>query len=172
MSKSLTWNDRLALLAHFKPTDEVACSALGVSQTELNAARQMLSSGVLVPSTNVDYSSYSSLFLTTGTVTTTSRPTKETVMKPEENLPPQSATKKVKEPQKRGRKGDKITAAFAAIPAEPVKAESFAENHSVSLAVLRQSKRFDKHPELGAVKVAKDKTSGDLMIWRESNSIS
>lgn len=171
MSKSLTWNERLALLDHFQPTDEVACSALGISQNDLNAARQMRKIGDLVPSTNIDYSSYSSLFTATGTATATTKPTKETLVKVENSQPPQSATKKVKEPQKRGRKGDKISAAFAAIPAEPTNATTFAESHAVSIAVLRQSKRFDKFPELGNVKVAKDRESGDLMIWREASSL-
>lgn len=171
MSKSLTWNERLALLDHFQPTDEIACTALGITQNDLNAARQMRKIGDLVPSINIDYSSYSSLFTMTGTATATTKPTKETMVKAESTQPPQSASKKIKEPQKRGRKGDKISAAFAAIPTEPTNATTFAESHAVSIAVLRQSKRFDKFPELGNVKVAKDKDSGDLMIWRESTPI-
>ena len=68
---------------------------------------------------------------------------------------------------KRGRKGNNITNAFAAIPSSPVSAETFATQHNVSIAVLRQSKRFDT-TGLGPVNVRKDKSAGTLMIWRES----
>jgi viroplasmin and RNaseH domain-containing protein len=87
---------------------------------------------------------------------------------------PETATKKVKEPQKRGRKGDKITVALTAIPLVPVSVDSFINQYGVSLAVLRQSKRFiakldtATQASIGQVNVRQDKTTKQLMIWRET----
>jgi hypothetical protein len=67
--------------------------------------------------------------------------------------------------KKRGRKGQKIHEAFAAIPVSPTPAEAFAAAHKVSMPVLRQSKRFDR-TGLGIVNVKKNRDSKVLMIWR------
>ena len=181
-SKTLNWNDRFALMDHYTPSDADACSAFGVTQTELDTARDMRAAGAFTATPDVDVKSYQNMFaaksVTTATAskksaskssTTTSKKsgstsvtkTKTTTAKPE------TATKKPKELKKRGRKGDRIAKAFAAIPATPVPVDKFASDNNVSLAVLRQSKRFDKSPEMGNVHVKKDKTSGSLMIWRE-----
>lgn len=161
-NKTLSWNDRFALIDHFKPTDSAICSAFNVTQDELNTARDMRSSGTFIPTPDIDVSAYSKMFESVKTpsgMTSTVRNTDEK---------PATATKKAKEPKKRGRKGSKISNAFASVPSEPTPVEDFAKEHGVSIAVLRQGKRFDKNPELGLVKVKKDKESKTLMIWRES----
>lgn len=168
-SKSLGWNDRLALINHFKPTDKQACSTFGVSQEELNTARDLMAAGTFRPTPDIDFKSYESMFASDSTTSTkTEKKSGATSTKKPDggDNKPVTATKKTKEPKKRGRKGDKIANAFAAIPTTPTPAEDFAQKHGVSLAVLRQSKRFDKHPDLGNVKVKKDKETKQLMISR------
>lgn len=167
--KSLTWNDRLALIDHFNPTDEKICHAFDVTPVELSTARRMRSAGTLLPTKNIDMSSYSMLFTNERSAPPTkSTPTSIKKQNYVNNVQqPETATKRTKVPKKRGRKGNNIAGAFVAIPETPTNAVEFAKEHSVSIAVLRQSKRFDKSPELGSVRVKKDKSSGDLMIWRE-----
>jgi len=170
--KSFTWNDRLTLISHFKPTDEQACEVFGITQPELDVARNQLKSGVFALSTTLDVDSYGTLFAssdtaeTPDTVTSTKAPVRTKPTVTSTKAAPETATAKVREPKKRGRKGDKITQAFSSIPTSPTAAEDFAKAHGVSIAVLRQSKRFDTVGG-GTVKVKKDKTSKTLMIWRE-----
>lgn len=167
---TLNWSDRLALIDHYTPCDEQICHAFGVTQHELDAARQMQTIGTLAPSTNIDFKSYSTLFVGKA-ATTLIKPSDvrevSTSTVKVQIKDPETATKKPLPKQKRGRKGNRIENAFAAIPATPMSVMAFIEQHAVSLAVLRQSKRFDKHPELGNVKVKKDKDTGELMVWRE-----
>lgn len=66
-----------------------------------------------------------------------------------------------------GRPGSKITQAYAAIPYDPTPLESFAEQHDVSIAVLRQHSRFDPFGDKGKVRTGKDLKTGVLMIWRQ-----
>ena len=170
--KTLTWNDRFALLNHYKPTDAQAIDAFGVTQEELDTARTLVNMGsFLRPNTSLDVTSYSKLFNTNKDNTMSTQNTKRhstattTTVKTQT---PMSATKQVPAPKKRGRKGDKILKAFQSIPTVPASATQFAESHGVSIAVLRQSKRFDQTSDLGAVKVKKDKATKELMIWREA----
>lgn len=92
------------------------------------------------------------------------------------NISPETATKKSllpKEPKKRGRKGDKITTAFLSVSTVPVCANDFAEQHGISIAVLRQSKRFistmdaNIASQIGNIIVKQDKSTKKLMIWKE-----
>lgn len=174
-AKTLNWNDKLALIDYYKPDDQTICKTFGVTQDELDTARAMKQNGTFTPTKDIDYSSYSNMF-SGDNVTSTTKPevtssTSSTVKLPtvDPKQPPQTATKASKVPKKRGRKGSKIQKAFVAIPNVPTEAETFANKNQVSIAVLRQSKRFDKNPELGSVKVKKDKETGNLMIWREKN---
>lgn len=163
--KSLTWNDRIAIIERFLPTDTEIINAMGVTQDELDTARQLRNSGVVVPTPDLDLDSYSMIF---GGIPSVVKPTtKKPAVSTTAVNPAQTANKSIKVPQKRGRKGEKILLAFTAIPKTPIAADQFATDHGVSLAVLRQSKRFDGAPELGAVKVKKNKTSKVLEIWRE-----
>ena len=163
---TLTWNDRFALIDHYTPTDKQIVDAFGVTQDELDTALQLRASGQFLSMPNVDVASYSSVFAsTTEGIKAPKRTT--TVTSTTTSVPPESASKRVKTPKKRGRKGTKILKAFTAVPTEPTSVNEFAATHSVSVAVLRQSKRFD-HSGLGSVRVKKDKASGTLMIWREA----
>jgi hypothetical protein len=172
--RSFTWNDRLSLIKHYNPTDEQACEVFGISQSELDVARSQLRAGVFSDNTNIDYESYGDLFASaqadgqSASVTSTVAPSRPGTTVTSTKAAPESATAKTREPKKRGRKGDKIVKAFTAIPSTPTSAEDFAKTHGVSIAVLRQSKRFDETGIPGTVKVKKDKASKTLMIWRES----
>lgn len=173
--KTLSWNDRLTLINHYKPSDAVATQAFGISQSELDVARTQLKAGVFSLSDDLDVESYGHLFASatlpggdSETVTSTKSPTRRSgSTSTAKGVAPETATKTVREAKKRGRKGDKILKAFTSIPATPVAAEEFAKSHGVSIAVLRQSKRFDTTKTAGTVRVKKDKGTKTLMIWRE-----
>lgn len=157
---NLSWPDRFALIEHYAPSsDDVICSSFNVSADELASARQLKTAGTLVASSSFDAARYGNPFDASATATVHARP--------------ESATKRTKVPQKRGRKGNKIATALLAIPTTPVDVETFQKSHSVSLAVLRQSKRFlaklpaDEAAKIGKINVRKDKTTKALMIWRE-----
>lgn len=166
-STSLSWNDRLALINAYKPSDAVICSALSITQDELHTARGMEANGHFVATKDLDVSAYSDLFKEDSiSVPKTSIDGTDSISVPTSSQPPATATKTVTLPKKRGRKGDNILKAFSAIPETPTGALPFATQHSVSLAVLRQALRFDK-TDLGKVRVKKDKISKELMIWRE-----
>jgi len=176
-SKTLNWNDRFALLDHFAPSDTKACSIFGVSQTELETARSMKQAGAFRSSSDMDVESYSKMFSAskktdakakTGSTSTTKSRKPGYVAISISDTKPESATKSQKVLKKRGRKGDKISKAFSNIPQTPTPVSKFVNDNEISLAVLRQSKRFDTNPELGAVHVKKDKTLDTLMIWRDA----
>lgn len=167
-SKTLSWNDRFALIDHFKPTDEDICKVFGVTTSELDTARNLRKTGAIVPTPNIDVNSYTKLF---GNIKSTQKRSSgaTTVKKTSTNQEkPLTATKPIKPPKKRGRKGDNIVKAFKAIPSTPTPVQEFAKNNGVSVAVLRQSKRFDTTGTSGKVYVKKDKNTKTLMIWRES----
>jgi len=157
--KVLTWNDRFALIDKFKPNDNTILVVFGVTNPELSAARNLRMVGTLVPAKNLDYNSYASSF-------SSNQPeAKQTMTTEPQSNQPQTATRKV---LKRGRKGNNIQTAFDQVPSEPTSAEQFAVDYKVSMAVLRQSKRFDPFGDRGQIRVKKNKESGVLMIWRES----
>lgn len=167
-SKSLSWNDRFALIDHYELTDDQVIQAMGVTQDQLDTARDLRGSGHFTPTPNLDVNSYAKMFGVT--VPKATKPASATsVTKPSKTVTPapQTASQPVRVPKKRGRKGDKISKAFSSIPTTAVPAEQFASDNNVSLAVLRQSKRFDTHPQLGTVHVKKDRQTKTLMIWRE-----
>lgn len=195
--RMLSWNDRFALIDHFRPSDDQVCSAFGLTQDELNTARDLKAAGTFASNPSLDVAQYAGVFNSTAPVDqivvpmptglgtavhrvvskpaptvdvprpSTSKQTTTTHTKPE------TATRRVKEPQKRGRKGDKITTAFAAIPLTQTPVDDFIKKHGVSLAVLRQSKRFLAAMDpavaksLGKINVRQDKETKQLMIWRE-----
>lgn len=173
MSKAnLNWNERFAIIDRYKPSDAQICSAFSVQQNELDVARQLRSAGQFSPSADIDVDAYSAMFSVGPSAATapTRKATSTSTTKPSTNAKPITATKKTKEPKKRGRKGDKIKNAFAAIPATATPAEAFAQQHEVSLTVLRQGKRFDPQADTGKVhvkKVAQDDGNKVLCIWRD-----
>ena len=176
MSKSYSWGQRLALIQAHSPADNVACTALGVSQEELETARELMAAGSItldssvVGTANIFEGVKASAVTARVTPATTSKTTAVVVTPKTTGVPPATASKPTRVPKKRGRRGSNIDTAFAAIPAEPTDAEKFAVRHSVSLAVLRQAKRFDK-VGTGTVKVRKDRETGSLMVWREVETL-
>jgi hypothetical protein len=171
MSK-LSWSEQFALIDHFKPTDEQIIRSFGVTQAELNTARSLRAAGTISAAKNIDVESYSDVFLpesaSSSKTSTKSGRTKSSTTTSTTSKAPETATRRVIAPKKRGRKGTKIAAAFKAIPTSPVPVEEFSKQHGVSIPVLRQSKRFDTSPDLGDVRVKVSKDTGKLMIWRES----
>jgi hypothetical protein len=145
------WDRRLAVLRALKDKVpvEVFVKACGTSVEELDTATDLEVHGTIVMATGIDYSEYEALLGINKPASTT-----ETVTAVEK---PVTATKPEKVAKKRGRKGDKIKNAFAAIPSTPVDAEEFIAAHGISMAVMRQSKRFDNSGIEGAVHVRKNK---------------
>ncbi len=165
-TKTLTWNDRIAIIERFKPTDTEIKQHFGVTQNELDTARELRNTGVVVPTSDIDFSAYSPMFSMASsdhkqskksTVSSTTKPTTSA----------ETASKSIKLPKKRGRQSNNIVTAFTLIPSTPTSAIQFAEDNNVSLNVLRQSRRFDVSPDLGAVHVKKDKETSQLMVWRD-----
>ncbi len=161
-SSNLGWGERFAIIHNYDLTDTQATETFGVSADELNTARELLDAGTISVATDVDFSQFEGELGVRRPETKPAAPTP--VVKPEK---PVTATKPKGEPKKRGRKGDKIITAFRSVPTEPTDAEAFAAQYGVSIAVLRQNKRFDKTDLGGLVKVRKDKELGKLMIWRD-----
>jgi hypothetical protein len=175
----MNWNDRLALIDHYTPTDETIRSVFDLTQDELDTARTLRASGTFAPNPNLDVGKYSNYFKTPGA----SAPTQTVHAVPSAlkaaakatatvHTKPETATKKVKVPQKRGRKGNRIELAFRSVTETPVPVETFMKQHNVSLAVLRQSKRFIEGFEptvaalIGTIDVRQDKATKQLMVSR------
>lgn len=182
MSKfsSLNWAERFALADAYSPTDAEICNTFGVDADELATARELRQTGHFGVAKSFDTAGFGNPFV--ASTVAASEPVKTKVKATatvhtkvvDGSQPPETATKRVKVPQKRGRKGDKIQQALLAVPANPVSVDDFRKQHSVSLAVLRQSKRFiskmDKpiQDQIGEVMVRQDKNTRVLMIWRVS----
>lgn len=171
----LSWNDKFTLINKYQPDDQTICKVFNLSQSELQTAKQLHTLGMFQINKQLDTAKYGDLFTTQVPifVDTTPNHIKDNT---QHSISPETATKRTKLPkipQKRGRKGDKILNAFLAVTSEPQDAEEFAKQHGVSLAVLRQSKRFietmsDEHKsQIGKIFVKQDKTTKTLNIWRE-----
>lgn len=190
MNTNLSWNDRFALIDYFLPSDPQICVAFGLTQDELDTARDLRTAGTFKNTPNFDALQHEGVFnvkvpeVTTPPVIVAPVPpvsiTAPAVqVRPQPAMTvhskPESATRRVKEPQKRGRKGDKITKALQAVPSSPMPVDKFIAEHGVSLAVLRQAKRFIEGMDtqtaqsIGRVNVRQDKATRQLMIWREEN---
>lgn len=187
MTTTLSWNDRFALIDYFLPSDAQICVAFGLTQDELDTARDLRSAGTFKNTPNIDCHQYDGIFnVKVPEVIVPPAPPAPMVRPKTPIVPsvrpqmtatvhakPETATRRVKEPQKRGRKGDKITKALQAVPTTPMSVDAFIAEHGVSLAVLRQSKRFIEGMDaatartIGRVNVRQDKTTRQLMIWRE-----
>lgn len=172
---TLNWNERFALINHFKLSDEQICTTFGISSDDLSAARGLLNVGTFTPSKTLDFSKYQGVFNTVpGTLSTATEklPTATVHTRTVDDLSnkPVTASRKPKEPGRRGRKGNKIEQAFEHVPTIPVSAEKYAAEHGISVAVLRQHKRFDKNGHLGQVNVRQDKETKVLMIWRDTTA--
>lgn len=178
-SKSMGWGRRFAIIGEFGLDDTQAQQVFGLEDGELGVARKLMDKGHIRIEQGVDFSQYepelgnlrSSAAPTTATASATKPaktvPAKKSVTKKSVTTnKPVTATKPKKPKQKRGRKGDKIVRAFNSVPKKPTNAEDFAQKHQVSMAVLRQAKRFDKSGKAGRVMVKKNRQTGELQIWR------
>lgn len=174
MRNTLSWADRFALIDAYQPSDEAVCSTFNLTLDELSTARQLRSAGTLGVSTNFDTTKFGNPFAATNAnASTTSKKSAPTVhVNATDTSMPVSATKTVKAAKKRGRKGNKIQQAFLAVPEVPVSVDEFCKQHNVSVAVLRQSKRFMAKMDsatcqfIGEVTVRQDKSTKTLMIWK------
>lgn len=171
----MSWSDRFALIQHYQPTDAQVCAAFGLTQDELATARALQAAGTFRATPNYNVAKYADIFTTPRSqvaMVTDGTPGKKTTGTATSYARPETASKQVKVPQKRGRKGDKITTALSAVPLTQVPVEDFMKQHGVSLAVLRQSKRFMAKLDpavvasIGTINVRQDKGSKTLMIWR------
>lgn len=175
----LSWADRFALVDHYAPTDSAIMSTFNLTNDELTTARQLRASGTFSASKTLDCASYAGIFAdsasTVATPVVNAQPNPAVKGGSTTHAKPESAAKRVKTPQKRGRKGDKITSALMSATATPVPVSDFMKQHNVSLAVLRQAKRFiekmdaDTQAKIGKVVVKQDKTTKQLMIWKAND---
>jgi hypothetical protein len=168
--KNLQWQDRLALMNHYSPSIDTAAKIFSVQPQEIRVAQDLQVQGTIVASADLDVSQFASLFgdVTIKAPVKTAASLTSVVRDSSKGQPPMTATKKTTAPKKRGRKGNNIAAAFTAIPTTPTPVEAFATQYGVSIAVLRQSKRFDATGG-PTVRVKKNKTTKQLEIWREVN---
>lgn len=180
----LSWDDRFALIAHYNPTEDAVCKTFNLTPDEYETARTLLTAGTFTTSKTFDAVKYNNPFTmnltstkkeVTGTVIPVIKKSIKAKSSATTYTKPETATKKLKEPQKRGRKGNKIQNALLAVPMVQTPVDGFTKEYGVSLAVLRQSKRFISKMDLtvqqsiGTVKVRQDKDTKVLMIWRETN---
>lgn len=145
LSSTLSWADKLVLVQHYNLSETEACTAFGVSKQELVAAKNLQAKGVFSTNDALNTSIYSDYFvkLRSGELDNSDK-----TFKP------------------KGSRPSKISQAFEAITATPQRVEDVISTYGVSLAVLRQSKRFDKDNS-GQIHIRKDKETGELMVWRE-----
>jgi len=150
--KNLSWTQNLAIIEHYKPTEQKLGEIFGISTKQLADFKSL---GIFFkPDPAFDVSPYYILFETIVPSIKTSVPFDREAFD----------TEKVK--KRPGRPGKNIINAFWSVPSEPTDAIEFAKKSEVSLSVLRQSKRFDKTNLSGKVHVRKNK-DGLLMIWRD-----
>lgn len=174
MKNNMSWADRFALIDFHKPADEDICRTFGLTHDELATARTLRAVGSIRTSSNLDYSKYPNVF-TPGAAPIAANQSSTAKGTTTVHTRPETATKKPKVPEKRGRKGNKITTALLAVPMTKVPVDQFMLEHGVSLAVLRQAKRFmepldaETQQKIGKINVRQDKDSKTLMIWREAN---
>jgi hypothetical protein len=177
MSKILSWPDRFALIDHYSPPDNVVCAAFNLSQAELDTARQLRGQGMFASNVRLDVTKYADMFSASATVAKPVPVVPAPTVSATVHTRPESATRQPKVPQKRGRKGNKITTALQAVPTSPIPVNQFITQHGVSLAVLRQAKRFVEKMDqsdavqVGTVHVRQDKATKQLMIWREAGEL-
>lgn len=169
----LSWNDRFALIDAYKPSQVAICAAFRLSPAELKTAMSLREAGTFAANPNLDVTKYTDIFQI-GDDVTPSNTTMKAVTATVHSFP-ETASKRVvvKTPQKRGRKGNKIADALLAVPTTPVAVDLFTQEHDVSVAVLRQAKRFiekmtpEQATQVGNIIVKQNKDTKTLMIWKE-----
>ncbi len=169
LNTGLGWGERLAIMEHFSLDDKTAMSAMNVTRDEIFTARELAEAGTIAIANEIDFDQYADELSVSKSSAKSNSAT--STSKPGDTGPaPVTATKPIRTPKKRGRKGDKIKNAFQAIPSDPTDANVYINEHGISMNVLRQSKRFDKSGTPGVVHVRKDKDTGNLMVWRSEPS--
>lgn len=168
----LSWSDRFSIIAVATNqipsiTEQDICKVFGVDAEELAIASECFADGTFKSNPSINAEFYIPYFRGEEPVFPDAQPRVRTL--------PESVSKAVDPAERQlfasktrartGRRGNNIQRAFGAIPTDPVPAEEFAKKHHVSMAVLRQYKRFDKSNS-GQVNVRKDKDTGIIMIWR------
>ena len=166
--QTLTWNDRFALIDYYKPSDTEICNIFNIDVNSLNVARNFRSTGQFKPTADIDVKSYAHMFNTVQIKSAKKNEKKKTATS---TVKPITATKTQPILKKRGRKGNNIKSAFDSITTTPVSVDNFSKQHGVSVAVIRQGKRFDTKPEAGTVRVKKIERDGKkvLCVWREKS---
>lgn len=125
---NLNWEQKLSLINHYKPSIKQSSKVFGNSEHQIKAALNQQDMGTLIASKDVDVKKFHNVF----------------------NLNKQK-TKKQTTVVKRGHKTNKIINAFKLINNKPQPIQEFAKKHNISITVCKQTKRFDKNPELGKI---------------------
>lgn len=166
----LSWADRFGIVVAMEaqPTDDDICRVFKVSHDELVTARQLFDDGIIKVNPRINHEFYTLFFK--GETPEFPKAIQRTRTLP---LPPDNEERRLfasqnKVVRPRGRKSNNIDLAFKAIPTTPIDVDKFAEKNHVSVAVLRQHKRFDKYD--GTVFVRKNKDTGITEVWREPAS--
>ena len=173
----MSWNDRFAIIDQFKPSDNTICDVFNLTSMELHTASRLRAAGTFAPNPHLNTTQFAELFNDIDNELSLLPVVNVKISSVTVHNKPETATKKVivKEIQKRGRTGNKIQQALFAVPNTPVPVDQFIQEHGVSVAVLRQSKRFTEHLSvndrqlIGKICVKQDKTTKILMIWKEIN---
>jgi hypothetical protein len=168
MSKVTSWGDRFALINHYKPTDDTIKRAFGITQNQLDTARVLYQAGTIRVNPKIEPEKYGEMF----NPGTTKQPTVQPDIVPSPSVTVHPNPTQPQQPAKRGRSGNKITNALHHVPTQPVPIDDFVKTVDVSVAVLRQAKRFiqklspEEQAEIGTINVRQDKTTKQLMIWK------
>lgn len=157
LKTKLSWSERFAFIDAYKPSMDQIEKTFGVSAEEVVQANLLRVQGVFWSDISIDVISCGNIFIDSDPNVVITRT--------------KSTNRQKKKPNKRGRRGDKIHAAFENIPSDPVNAYDFIAKYDISLPVLRQAKRFDKTNKIGDIRVKQiinpNTNKKELMVWRE-----
>lgn len=147
LQSTLSWADRLTLIREYQLQPTEACTAFGVNEGQLKAAIKLQSRGIFDTNDSLNPEVFREYFtkLRSGEFTGNSTKT----FRPKTSRP------------------SKIVDAFKSITEAPQPVDEVISRFGISLAVLRQSKRFDKSDTPGTIRIRKDKDSGQMMVWRD-----
>ena len=62
MTQTFSWNDRFALIDYFLPSDPQICVAFGLTQDELDTARDLRTAGTFKSTPNFDAVQFDGIF--------------------------------------------------------------------------------------------------------------
>ena len=168
MLRHFGWPQRYALIRRYNPTPEQVCATFSITSVEYDAAMLMQQVGVATYASDIDVDAIGNVFEDDYVVNSV---VQELLASASDDVP-ETASRPARTPQKRGRKGSKIHEALLAVPTTPMPIGEFIEQHGVSLAVLRQSKRFvasmsaEDQQRVGTVCVKMNRETKQLMNWK------